>query len=82
MLIRVVGLILVMALLTIPPLMAEPLVRSLGRMMLLSTLFSACFVVGGLAVSYWLDLTSGASIIAVAVLCLSALHGVRRLLSR
>ncbi len=66
MVIRVVGLILVLALLTIPPFMAERRCRSLAGMMLLSAALSALFCVGGLWLSYSLDLTSGASIIAVA----------------
>lgn len=66
MVIRVVGLILVLALLTIPPFMAERRCRSLAGMMLLSAVLSALFCVGGLWLSYSLDLTSGASIIAVA----------------
>ncbi|MBU1229464.1 MAG: metal ABC transporter permease [Proteobacteria bacterium] len=66
MVIRVVGLILVMALLTIPPFMAERRARSLAGMMLLSAVLSAVFCVAGLYLSYALDLTSGASIIAVA----------------
>jgi zinc transport system permease protein len=69
MIIRVVGLILVIALLTIPPFIAERRTRSLGSMMLLSTLLSAFFSVSGLAVSYLADITSGASIIAVASVC-------------
>ncbi|MDO9630694.1 MAG: iron chelate uptake ABC transporter family permease subunit [Humidesulfovibrio sp.] len=64
--IRVVGLILVMALLTIPPFMAERRSSSLAGMMLLSAALSAVFCVVGLYLSYALDLTSGASIIAVA----------------
>jgi len=68
MVIRVVGLILVMALLTIPPFMAERRARSLPGMMLLAAFLSAVFCVAGLYVSYALDLTSGASIIAVACL--------------
>jgi zinc transport system permease protein len=66
MVIRVVGLILVMALLTIPPFMAERRASSLPGMMLLSAALSALFCVAGLYLSYALDLTSGASIIAVA----------------
>ncbi|MDO9083447.1 MAG: iron chelate uptake ABC transporter family permease subunit [Humidesulfovibrio sp.] len=68
MVIRVVGLILVMALLTIPPFMAERRARSLAGMMLLSACLSAVFCVAGLYLSFALDLTSGASIIAVACL--------------
>lgn len=67
MLIRVVGLILVMALLTIPPFLAERRAGSLLSMMGLSALLSMVFCTAGLAVAYRFDLTSGASIIAVAV---------------
>lgn len=69
MIIRVVGLILVIALLTIPPFMAQRRTRSLRRMMLFSTLLSAIFTVAGLWLSYALDITSGAAIIAVASVC-------------
>lgn len=66
MIIRVVGLILVIALLTIPPFIAERRVRSLGAMMAASGLLSGVFCVLGLGLAYALDLTSGAAIIAVA----------------
>lgn len=66
MIIRVVGLILVIALLTIPPFIAERRTSSLHVMMIVSTILSAVFTVIGLMLSYALDLTSGASIIAVA----------------
>ncbi len=65
MIIRVVGLILVIALLTIPPYISEKYVPSLSRMMILSTLLSAVFTVGGLWLSYSFNLTSGAMIILV-----------------
>jgi zinc transport system permease protein len=64
--IRVVGLILVIALLTIPPYIAEKHTKSLRQMMILSSLMSCGFTVAGLWVSYSLDLTSGAAIILVA----------------
>ncbi|HPI97343.1 MAG TPA: metal ABC transporter permease [Synergistales bacterium] len=66
MLIRVVGLILVIALLTIPPYMGERFSKSLMGMALISFVFSLLFCFLGLLVSYELDLTSGASIILVA----------------
>lgn len=69
MIIRVVGLILVIALLTIPPFIAERRTRSLDRMMIMSTLLSTFFTVVGLIVAYMADITSGASIIAVASVC-------------
>jgi len=66
MVIRVVGLILVIALLTIPPFMAERRTRSLPGMMLLAGILSAVFCTVGLYLSYELDLTCGATIIGVA----------------
>jgi zinc transport system permease protein len=66
MLIRVVGLILVIALLTIPATVAEMITRDLKRMMLMASGFGILFSVSGLLVSYYLDLTSGASIVLMA----------------
>ena len=66
MIIQVVGLILVIALLTIPPYIAEKYSRSLLIMMVLSSILSAIFTITGLWLSYSLNLTSGASIILVA----------------
>jgi zinc transport system permease protein len=66
MIIRVVGLILVIALLTIPPFIAEKFTGSLRAMMLAASLLSAAFTVAGLWLSYVLNLTSGATIILVA----------------
>jgi zinc transport system permease protein len=73
--IQVVGLILVIALLTIPPFIAEKFSRSLGRMMVLSCLLSALFTICGLLFSYYFDLTAGACIIlaAAAGFCFSIL---------
>jgi zinc transport system permease protein len=64
--IRVVGLILVIALLTIPPYIAERHSGSMQRMMLLSVLFNVLFTIVGLWFSYEFNLTSGATIIMVA----------------
>jgi len=67
MIIRVVGLILVIALLTIPPYIAEKYARSLSMMMLISTLLCCMFTITGLWLSYIFNLTSGSTIIMVAV---------------
>jgi zinc transport system permease protein len=66
MVIKVVGLILVIALLTIPPYIAEKYTRSLGEMMALSSLFGVFFTTAGLWLSYSYDITSGATIVMVA----------------
>lgn len=64
--IRVVGLILVIALLTIPPYIAEKYSRSLAQMMMFSTLLAILFNLSGLWLAYTYNLTSGATIILVA----------------
>ena len=69
MIIQVVGLILVIALLTIPSYMAQRQSTSLGKMMFVATLWSIFFCFTGLYLAYSFDLTSGASIIAVGTTC-------------
>jgi zinc transport system permease protein len=64
--IQVVGLILVIALLTIPPFIVEKYAKSLVQMMVASSLLGAVFTVTGLWFSYRFNLTSGASIIMVS----------------
>ena len=64
--IQVVGLILVIALLTIPPFIVEKHAKSLLQMMVGSSLLGAVFTVVGLWFSYQYDLTSGAAIIMVS----------------
>ncbi len=64
--IKVVGLILVIALMTIPTYIAELSSKSLYGMMIKSAIYSTIFSVSGLIVSYLFDITSGASIILIA----------------
>ena len=66
MVIQVVGLILVIALLTIPPFIVERHAKTLLQMMVGSSVLGALFTVAGLWLSYRYDLTSGASIILVS----------------
>ena len=66
MMIQVVGLILIIALLTIPPYIAERYSVSLFQMMIYSVILNIFFTTVGLWLSYVFDLTSGASIIMVA----------------
>jgi len=68
MIIRVVGLILVIALLSIPPYIAEKYTTSLARMMALASMLGVLFTFAGLWISYHYDLASGATIIMVAAL--------------
>jgi zinc transport system permease protein len=64
--VQVVGLILVIALLTIPPYIAEKYTKSLFQMMMLSCVLGMGFIAAGLWGAYRYDLTSGAAIIFVA----------------
>lgn len=64
--IQVVGLILVIALITIPPYIAEIFSKNLGEMMIKASIISSIFCIIGLTLSYKFNLTSGASIILVA----------------
>lgn len=66
MVVQVVGLILVIALLTIPPFIAEKYTKSLISMMCVSSLLGMMFTSGGLWMSYSFDMTSGAAIIFLA----------------
>ncbi len=77
--IKVVGLILVIAMLTIPVYIAEKIARSLWQMMILSGVFCLIFTLSGLWLSYRYDLTSGASIILVSAAALILFVSVRHL---
>jgi len=79
MVIQVVGLILVIALLTIPPYIAEKYSTSLIKMMVISIVLSAAFTITGLWFSYALDLTSGATIILVAGIGFLVSFGIEHL---
>ncbi|MFC1964448.1 metal ABC transporter permease [Chloroflexota bacterium] len=78
-LIRVVGIILVIALLTIPAALARQFTHNLLKMMLLAILFGAVFTFGGLWLSFELDLASGATIILLSGTVLLAFFGLSRL---
>lgn len=66
--VQTVGLILVIALLTIPAYVAESHSQNLKRMMILSSLLSAILSVGGLVVAYFLNFPVGPVIILFGVL--------------
>jgi len=68
MMIQVVGLILVIALLTIPPYLAERHTRTLSGMMVASALWALVFCLAGLWAAYVFNVSSGAAIIATACL--------------
>lgn len=68
-LIRVAGIILVLALLTAPAAMAAFFSKKLKNRMLLAVLFGAFFCISGLWISYELNIASGACIIIISVAC-------------
>lgn len=80
MLIRVVGVILVMALLTIPAAVSEAFTKKLAHMMVGATLLSLFFTLTGLWLSYVTNLPSGATIVilAAAVYLSTMLYSRRR----
>jgi zinc transport system permease protein len=65
-LIKVVGLILVIALLTLPAAIARQYVMSIAPMMVLATALGALFTASGLALSYGPDLPAGSTMVVVA----------------
>mgnify|MGYP000951265439 CR=1 FL=1 len=64
-LIKVVGIILVIALLTIPASLSRKFTHNLKNMMLISIVFGTVISVAGIGLSYLLDVPSGATIILV-----------------
>lgn len=69
MLVQVVGLVLVIALLTLPAAIAGHYVHTMGRMMLLASVLGALFTSAGIALSWQLDMPAGAIIILLAGVC-------------
>jgi len=75
---RLVGLIMVIALLTMPSFSSERYVKSLGGMMLLSTLLSILYIVAGLLLAYWYDISSGAAVILIAAFGTMVLFAMKK----
>ena len=78
--IKAVGLILVIALLTIPTYLAETFCSKLSSLMFFSSSLATIFTLLGLVLSYVYDISSGASIIvvSVAVLALVKIIGYKK----
>jgi zinc transport system permease protein len=80
-LLRIVGMILIIALLTIPATLARQFTYDLRKMMLLAIAFGILLTFGGLWLSYVLDLASGATIVLLggaALLISFTVRGVRK----
>ena len=77
-LVRVVGIVMVIALLTIPAAVASQFAKRLWQTMLLAIIFCVIFTWSGLGVSYYYSLSSGPTIIVIAGLTyLSVLSATR-----
>lgn len=76
-LIKVVGIILVIALLTVPPAIAKLLTHQLIRIMILSSCLGIVFSFGGLVISYFLDIPSGATIILLSIVTYLIVLGLK-----
>lgn len=66
MMMRVVGLIMVIAMLTMPAAISGQFVKDMKKMMALASILGVIFTTTGLWLSYFLNLTSGATIILVS----------------
>ncbi len=81
--IKVVGVILVIALLTIPAAIAKQYTYKIGHMMILAVILGIILTIGGLFVSYIFNLASGATIVLVLSLgfiCSSVIQKLRNAL--
>ncbi len=67
-LIRVVGIILVIALLSAPAACAALLSKTLKNRIIIAIIFSVAFCIVGLTISYYLGIASGAAIVFVSVI--------------
>ncbi len=76
--IRSVGLILVIALFSIPPFIAERFTRTLPGMMVLSGVLGLLFCLSGLLVSYWLDVSATPAIILSAAALFFGVFMIKR----
>lgn len=81
-LVRIVGIILVIALLTIPAAIAKHYTYNIRKIMFYSCLIGIILTLGGLWLSYVLDIASGATIILLAAAAFVISSGVKALVKR
>jgi len=67
---RIVGILLVSSLMTLPVAASIRIAKGFKQTILLSTIFGEISVIGGLSLSYYLDLAPGGTIVVIAVLIL------------
>jgi len=66
--VRAIGIILILALFTIPPLIAERFTKRFYQMIILAGILSALFVIGGIVLSYYFDLPPTPTIVIIAAI--------------
>lgn len=81
-LIRVVGIILVLALLTAPAATASIFTSDLKRRIIYSVLFGIVFCIAGLGLSYALNIASGAVIVILSVVCYLICYSLQSIYKR
>jgi zinc transport system permease protein len=81
-LIRVVGIILTIALLTIPPYIGMHYAHRLWKMILIAGASALVFCLGGFFAAYWLNITAGAAIIMFATATLGIILSLEALNTR
>lgn len=81
MMLQAVGLILVMALLTIPPYIAERHTKKLVSQMIAAMIWGLLFCIGGLIMSFYFNINSGPAIVAIACACYLILAGLQNIIS-
>jgi zinc transport system permease protein len=75
--IKVIGIILVLSLLTIPQNIANTFSRDYRKIILYSVLFGFAGIVAGLAGAYYINIPSGASVVFILVVMLAVVKTVR-----
>lgn len=81
-LIKVVGIILTLALLTIPTATAKLFTYQLKFVMMLATIISMMYCFAGLTLSYYLNIPSGAGIILTAITIYFVIGGTKAIMNR
>jgi zinc transport system permease protein len=81
-LMKITGLIMVIAMLSIPAAIAAMFTGSLWKMMVVASILAAVFNLGGLALAYLLNLPPGAVIILIAAMSYAVSLGIDRVRSR
>lgn len=76
-LIRIAGIILVLALLTSPSAMASVFTKKLKSRMIFAVFFGMFFCISGLWISYKLNIASGACIVILSVVCYFLTYTIR-----